>query len=114
VVEAGVGARSDATMALPGVVGTVLTNVDLDHVETIGPTLLDVARDKAAVARHGVPLVTGARGEALALVLAMAAADVGAPVWVVDAAQALARWPEGGPQVDATGRPRASRTRARR
>jgi dihydrofolate synthase/folylpolyglutamate synthase len=101
VVEAGVGARSDATMALPGVVGTVLTNVDLDHVETIGPTLLDVARDKAAVARHGVPLVTGARGEALALVRAMAA-DVGAPVWVVDAAQPLARWPEGAPVVDAT------------
>jgi dihydrofolate synthase / folylpolyglutamate synthase len=84
-----------------GVVGTVLTNVDLDHVETIGPTLLDVARDKAAVARHGVPLVTGARGEALALVRA-AAADVGAPVWVVDAAQPLARWPEGAPVVDAT------------
>ena len=101
VVEAGVGARADATMALPGVIGTVLTNIDLDHVETIGPTLLDVARDKAAVARRGVPLVTGARGEALALVRAVAA-DVGAPVWVVDAAHPLARWPEGAPAIDAT------------
>ncbi|MFO8149987.1 MAG: hypothetical protein R6T93_06805 [Trueperaceae bacterium] len=99
VVEAGVGARADATMALPGVIGTVLTNVDLDHVETIGPTLLDVARDKAAVARRGVPLVTGARGEALALVRHIAA-GVGAPVWIVDAAQPLARWPDGGPAVD--------------
>ncbi|MFU8887567.1 MAG: bifunctional folylpolyglutamate synthase/dihydrofolate synthase [Trueperaceae bacterium] len=101
VVEAGVGARADATMALPGVIGTVLTNVDLDHVETIGPTLLDVARDKAAVARPGVPLVTGARGEALALVRDVAA-GVGAPVWVVDAAQPLARWPDGAPTIDAS------------
>ena len=99
VVEAGVGARADATMALPGVVGTVLTNVDLDHVETLGPTLMDIARDKAAVARPGVPLVTGARGEALALVL-RAAADIGAPVWISDEAQPLARWPAGGPQFD--------------
>jgi dihydrofolate synthase/folylpolyglutamate synthase len=86
-------------MALSGVTGTILTNVDLDHVETIGPTLLDVARDKAAVARPGVPLVTGARGEALALVRGVAA-SVGAPVWVVDAAQRLARWPDGAPEVD--------------
>lgn len=99
VVEAGVGARADATMALSGVVGTVLTNVDLDHIETLGPTLLDIARDKSAVARPGVPLVTGARGEALALVL-RAAADVGAPVWICDEAQPLARWPAGGPQRD--------------
>jgi hypothetical protein len=98
VVEAGVGARADATMALPGVVGTVLTNVDLDHVETLGPTLLDIARDKAAVARPGVPLVTGARGEALALVL-RAAEEVGAPVWAIDADHALARWPAGGPEL---------------
>jgi len=100
VVEAGVGARADATLALSGVIGTILTNVDLDHVETIGPTLLDVARDKAAVARRGVPLVTGARGEALALVRGVAA-GVGAPLWVVDAARRLARWPDGAPAIDA-------------
>jgi len=100
VVEAGVGARGDATLALHRVIGTVLTNVDLDHVETIGPTLLDVARDKAAVVRRGVPLVTGARGEALELVRSVAA-GVGAPVWVVDAAQPLARWPDGAPAIDA-------------
>jgi len=99
VVEAGVGARADATLALPGVIGTVLTNVALDHVETIGPTLRDIARDKAAVARPGVPLVTAAHGEALTVVRAVAA-DVGAPVWVVDAADPLARWPDGAPAPD--------------
>jgi dihydrofolate synthase/folylpolyglutamate synthase len=96
VVEAGVGARHDATLALPNVIGTVLTNVDLDHVETLGPTLEDIARDKAAVARPGVPLVTGARGVALEVVAAEAAA-VGAPLIAIDGASALAAWPAGAP-----------------
>ena len=100
VAEAGVGARRDATMALPGVIGTVLTNVDLDHVETLGPTLLDIAADKAAVVRPGVPLVTGARGEALELVLRVAQ-DVGAPVWAVHPGHPLARWPGGAPSPGA-------------
>jgi dihydrofolate synthase / folylpolyglutamate synthase len=99
VVEAGVGARYDATMALPGVIGSVLTNVDLDHVETLGPTILDVACDKAAVARPGVPLVTGARGEALALVLRVAE-EVGAPAWAIGAGHELARWPLAAPLPD--------------
>jgi dihydrofolate synthase / folylpolyglutamate synthase len=96
VVEAGVGARRDATLALPHVIGTVLTNVDLDHVETLGPTLEDIARDKAAVARTGVPLVTGARGVALEVVAAAAAA-VGAPLVAIDAGSPLAAWPTGTP-----------------
>lgn len=96
VVEAGVGARHDATRALPHVIGSILTNVDLDHVETLGPTLEDIARDKAAVARRGVPLVTGARGPALEVVEAAAAA-VGAPLFVIDDASPLAAWPVGAP-----------------
>jgi dihydrofolate synthase / folylpolyglutamate synthase len=94
VVEAGVGAKHDATMALPGVIGAVLTNVDLDHVETLGPTLADIARDKAAVARPGVPLVIGVREPERAIVVAQAE-RVGALVTIVDADQPLARLPAG-------------------
>jgi dihydrofolate synthase / folylpolyglutamate synthase len=65
VVEAGVGARHDATSSLRTVVATVVTNVALDHLETLGPTLEAIALDKAAAARPGVPLVTAARGAPL-------------------------------------------------
>lgn len=104
VVEAGVGARYDATMALAdlvgtGVVGTVLTNVDLDHLETLGPGLLDIAADKAAVARPGVPLVTAAKGEALELI-AGRAQEVGAPLHVIGSDSELGRWPVGAPLPD--------------
>jgi dihydrofolate synthase / folylpolyglutamate synthase len=96
IVEAGVGARFDATSALPNVIGTVVTNVDLDHLETLGPTLADVARDKAAAARPSVPLVTAARGEALAIVRA-AALEVGAPLTTLADRPELGAWPVGSP-----------------
>ena len=99
VVEAGVGARSDATLCVPNVIGTVLTNVTLDHVETLGPTVRDIALDKSAVARAGVPLVSGASGEALEVVH-QEAARVGAPLWVVTADHPLASWPEGAPHPE--------------
>ena len=92
VLEAGVGARFDATLAVGNIIGSVLTNVTLDHQETLGDSVAAIAFDKAAVARPGVPLVTAARGEALA-VIQRVAAEVGAPLWRIDARHRLARWP---------------------
>lgn len=85
VLEAGVGGASDATRAVEPVDLVVLTNVDLDHVDAIGPTLDDIARDKAGAFRPGVPAVTGARGPSLARVRAEAE-RIGAPL-VVDPRQ---------------------------
>ncbi len=68
VLEAGVGGASDATSAVApfgGVRLVVLTNVDLDHVDTLGPTVADIAREKAGAFLAGVPAVTAASGEAL-------------------------------------------------
>jgi dihydrofolate synthase/folylpolyglutamate synthase len=58
VVEVGMGGRWDATsVANPSV--SVVTNVGLDHVELLGPTLADIAREKAGVARADGVLVLG-------------------------------------------------------
>lgn len=81
VVEVGLGGRLDATNVVEPAVSAV-TNVGLDHVEHLGPTLGHIAREKAAIARPGVPLVTAAEGEALEVVVAEAGAR-GAPVVVV-------------------------------
>lgn len=72
VVEAGVGARHDATSALENVCGVVITQIGRDHLETLGPTLRDVARDKADAVREGVPTITGTTGEALEVIREMA------------------------------------------
>jgi dihydrofolate synthase / folylpolyglutamate synthase len=86
VVEAGVGARHDATASLENVKATVITNVDLDHEATIGvghlPSVLqNIAFEKAGGIRVGVPVLTAARGAALE-VIGGVAQERGAPLYV--------------------------------
>jgi dihydrofolate synthase / folylpolyglutamate synthase len=61
VVEVGLGGRLDSTnVVTPDVV--VLTNVSLDHVQLLGPTVSHIAREKAGIIKPGVPVVTGETG----------------------------------------------------
>ncbi|CAN5901337.1 folylpolyglutamate synthase/dihydrofolate synthase family protein [soil metagenome] len=73
VVEAGVGAKNDATITLENVRAVVVTNVSTEHQATLGFALRDIARDKAAAVRPGAPVITAAQGEALAVVEEVAA-----------------------------------------
>jgi dihydrofolate synthase/folylpolyglutamate synthase len=58
VIEVGLGGRWDATNVADGQVA-VVTNVALDHAETIGPALTDIAREKAGIVKPGSVLVLG-------------------------------------------------------
>ncbi|MEK6874956.1 MAG: folylpolyglutamate synthase/dihydrofolate synthase family protein [Nanoarchaeota archaeon] len=63
VLEAGMGGRHDPTnICMPKV--CIITNVDLDHIDILGRTIADIAADKAGIIKEGVPVVTGATGEA--------------------------------------------------
>ncbi len=64
VLEVGLGGRLDATNALDPQL-SIVTNVGHDHLEVLGPTLRDVAREKAGILRPHRPALTGAKGEAL-------------------------------------------------
>ena len=92
VVEAGVGGARDATINLENVLLTVITNVDFDHVETIGPNLQQIALEKAGAIREGVPVVTAARGEALE-VIRRVALERGAQLHVLEPDEDLFRLP---------------------
>jgi dihydrofolate synthase/folylpolyglutamate synthase len=87
VVEVGLGGRLDATHAWDGGVAAI-TNVDLDHMDRLGPTIRLIAREKAAIIERGDLAVTGASGEALA-VIRRRAARVGAPLTTVGPAPLL-------------------------
>ncbi len=56
VIEVGLGGRWDATNVVQAQVA-VVTNVGLDHVEFLGPTVADVAREKAGIIKPGSTLV---------------------------------------------------------
>ena len=58
VMEAGMGGRSDATAALPGVM-TVITPISLDHCDYLGSTLEAIAVEKAGIAEAGTPVIIG-------------------------------------------------------
>lgn len=81
VVEVGLGGRWDATNVADGDVVAV-TNVSYDHVEVLGPTLLDIAGEKAGIVKPGSHLVLGETDAELAQVFLDAAGQVGArAVW---------------------------------
>jgi dihydrofolate synthase/folylpolyglutamate synthase len=80
VVEVGLGGRWDATNVASGDVA-VVTNVSLDHAETIGPHLTDIAREKAGIVEAGATLVLGETDPELAAIFHAAGAGA---VWERD------------------------------
>jgi dihydrofolate synthase/folylpolyglutamate synthase len=58
VVEVGLGGTWDATNVANGEVA-VVTNVSLDHTEYLGPTVADIAAEKAGIVKPGATLVLG-------------------------------------------------------
>jgi dihydrofolate synthase/folylpolyglutamate synthase len=57
VIEAGIGGLLDGTNVLQPRV-SIITNVSLDHTEILGETTALIARDKAGIAKPGIPLVS--------------------------------------------------------
>ncbi len=56
VIETGLGGRLDSTNVVRPLVA-VVTTIGLDHTEYLGPTLADIAREKAGIFKAGVPVV---------------------------------------------------------
>lgn len=61
VIEVGMGGRLDATNIIPddAILVSALSTVDLDHQNFLGPTVEDISREKAGIARSGKPFVLG-------------------------------------------------------
>src|SRR5664279_4856114 len=58
VMEAGMGGRSDATAALPGIM-TVIAPISLDHCDYLGSTLEEITAEKADIAEAETPVIIG-------------------------------------------------------
>jgi dihydrofolate synthase / folylpolyglutamate synthase len=80
VIEAGLGARYDATSVIDPAV-QVVTNVGLEHTRWLGPTERHIAEEKMALVRPGGTLVTGPLGPEAAAVAERVTAERGAR-WV--------------------------------
>jgi len=58
VMEAGMGGRSDATAALPGIM-TIIAPISLDHCDYLGTTLEKITAEKAGIAEADTPVIIG-------------------------------------------------------
>ena len=58
VVEVGLGGRLDSTNIVAPLVSAV-TKIAMDHMKYLGENLTDIAREKAGIAKPGVPFVIG-------------------------------------------------------
>lgn len=89
VVEVGLGGRLDSTNVLAPV-ATAVTNVAIDHVEYLGGTRVEIAREKAGIFKPGVPALSGEAEVEVAAVLRERAEAVGAPFVELDAVSGIA------------------------
>lgn len=64
IAEVGIGGRLDSTNALEGVV-CAITGVDFDHMEYLGGTLREIAREKTAIVKPGAILVVNVDDDGL-------------------------------------------------
>lgn len=62
IVEAGLGVKNDSTNVIKPIL-SILTSIGLDHTDILGNTYLDIARDKSAIIKEGVPVVYAVKNE---------------------------------------------------
>jgi dihydrofolate synthase / folylpolyglutamate synthase len=76
VVEVGLGGTWDCTNIVHAAV-SVITNISYDHTEVLGPTLEDIARDKAGIFTSGGRAVVGETDPSLVALFRAAAEAAG-------------------------------------
>jgi dihydrofolate synthase/folylpolyglutamate synthase len=81
VVEVGLGGRLDATNVIDKPLVCGITGLGLDHQQFLGRRMIDIAAEKAGIARPGVPLVTQLYPDRIAARIGEVAGDAGA-IWL--------------------------------
>jgi dihydrofolate synthase / folylpolyglutamate synthase len=93
VWETGLGGRLDATNIVTPEV-CIITNIGLEHQQYLGPTLPEIAAEKAGIIKPDVPVVSAVEPGPAAGVIAEIAREKNAPLtWI--RAEAKASWRDG-------------------
>jgi dihydrofolate synthase/folylpolyglutamate synthase len=82
LLEVGLGGRLDATNVVERPLATVITPVSIDHTEYLGPTIAQIAAEKAGIFKRGVPAVIARQEEAALSVLERASRKTGATPFI--------------------------------
>jgi dihydrofolate synthase / folylpolyglutamate synthase len=81
LLETGMGGGEDATNIIDAPAAAVITPISYDHLEFLGPALVDIAGHKAGIIKAGAPVIVASQPSTTALrVIDAAAAALNAPV----------------------------------
>ncbi|MBS0363770.1 MAG: bifunctional folylpolyglutamate synthase/dihydrofolate synthase [Proteobacteria bacterium] len=83
LVEVGLGGRFDATNIFDAPAVSVITPIDYDHLEMLGPELSKIAWEKAGIIKHGRPVVCARQDEEALEVIEREADDRMAPLFLM-------------------------------
>jgi dihydrofolate synthase/folylpolyglutamate synthase len=93
VLETGLGGRLDATNVVRRPLASIITSIDLDHVQWLGPTLRSVAKEKAGIIKPRVPVFCPRLPAAAGKVVSGRARRLRAPLTIARSWRiASARW----------------------
>lgn len=82
VVETGLGGRFDPTNVITPELA-LITNVNFDHIKSLGPGLLDIAHHKAGIIKPGKPVVTTETNPEVIALFEREAAQQGSRLYVL-------------------------------
>ncbi|MDO8377739.1 folylpolyglutamate synthase/dihydrofolate synthase family protein [Phenylobacterium sp.] len=80
IIEVGLGGRFDSTNVFEAPAVSVITPVDYDHLEMLGPELSKIAWEKAGIIKRGRPVVVARQLEEALEVIAREADELEAPM----------------------------------
>ncbi|MEG4172385.1 MULTISPECIES: folylpolyglutamate synthase/dihydrofolate synthase family protein [unclassified Microcoleus] len=83
VIETGLGGRLDATNVCETPLASVITSISLDHWQILGPTVADIADEKAGILKAKCPAVIGELPESARIVVEKGIQELDCPAtWV--------------------------------
>ncbi|NET88871.1 MAG: bifunctional folylpolyglutamate synthase/dihydrofolate synthase [Kamptonema sp. SIO1D9] len=95
VIEVGLGGRLDATNVCHDPLVTIITSISLEHWQRLGPTVADIAREKAGILKPSYPAIIGNLPREAKEVVAKRIQELNCPaVWVEPAQKLSDNWAE--------------------
>ncbi|MEG5173759.1 folylpolyglutamate synthase/dihydrofolate synthase family protein [Microcoleus sp. B3-D7] len=96
VIETGLGGRLDATNVCETPLASVITSISLEHWQILGPTVADIAGEKAGILKSKCPAVIGELPESARIVIEKRIQELDCPAtWVkpaIDLGQGFAEY----------------------
>jgi dihydrofolate synthase / folylpolyglutamate synthase len=86
VIEVGLGGRLDATNVQDRSLVSVITSLSKEHWQRLGPTVADIAREKAGVIKANCPVIVGQLPGSAWEVVKQKAEVLNAPITIVESA----------------------------